>query len=1587
MNKFPTVTGYESDSSNSSSDTVVECASDHTDDFNASDHSISDASDYCGFEESENKFVSKQDFIPIKETAIDTEELKNNQSCDDNNNKVVGYLDLTITGRISLTSLDLDLVSKFLEFLQDGQIEARMFMDDIGESSTDTFEVGTGKLMSKPTADLKKVEKNKEPLTQQQPSNMESGAKYLSIPEQQRHLQYYNAIPEPQEPVVSNFHNGNYSSSEDTLSVGSAGSDSVETIPIRIQLPEQDIQKCLCLKPSQTVWFAKQHVISSVSQDVKDTLNYGFYQPPANGRAGKFLDEERLLRDYPMMGPVGYLEFKYKRRVYKQLNLDGNQIKKYNGRSYQKNMMDYIKSNSPDKVKKLIDKGLDPNFIDESSGETPMTLAVTVNKSEEVIKMLLLGGYHHDFRNRDGLTAVHKAVLKANARIIEVILDLGASPNYKDERGLTPLYYTAMHGGDPRVAEILLKDKATVNNVDSQGWSEIHQACRYGRVQHLEHLLFYGADIDAQNEAGNTGLHVAALNNHTPAARTLLFRGCNKQLKNKANQTAYQAAVIGNNTQLAAIIQDHAEDAVVMHRRLPQYTNRRRWTQNQGALTRATSEPLLQGSYSTLGRMGHRFPRQLSSTPLTDCISTASLDISDGPRSLRASPVTTHAPPAQNGGIRYVAIKNYKAFEAGELTLHKGDIVEVTNKDDESYWEGKVGNSYGLFPAYCVDKVVMRGKKVEPDTLSDCSSTSGGANYEHILKTVTIKRGKKGFGFVLRGAKTQSKNSTEQIYENSKNEMRFQPSSENPALQYLDSVDEGSNAEKAGLKPGDFLLEINGEDVRQAEHQRVVYIVSKCPDTLQIKVVTVEKTITPRTPSLDSHGSSKRKDEDNISIASDASSNSSQGSQKIASIRSRPTSKRVSSQHLDQILQRQGSKSSLLSASSNPNKPVIPATPIFRYGTMGRNPKGTGEVVDNTLPRRSSNGSDSAHSSLRSSPASSYSLATDSSYQSSTDSGVPMKMERSVSEHFTQYQSQPNAIPQRAPPAINSRSKSMISLETASTASTPEPKAKKTAPSPSPARALALREQKKRNNQTPSNPPPVFNPKTPPSKHKSVAKTPPAPPPPPPVEPPQNNNTVNEIAKQNKLTRDINSNGSLPVKRKSEPNTFAASIARAAEKRKEQENFSESPVQIGSNAQPSHAVQIALAARQRNMNQNNQLPNQEPSQSASLPTTGLQAEILQRKAKFNSNAQSNETIEEKIKRQKENNVHRPKSTHDALLEAIAKRKSRLDQKEMEANSSESQSRQNSFEAWNDPTPTKPVKVPPSVPPKRNPNTKLSESEGSLSRNGSPLLNANRHVNANKFGRNVNDQSSTPKQNGMDNTDSRNQSSLPPPPQFNATQRGNNVENTPNNFSSILNRFQNNSPTGTLNGHLANDMICVPPPPSNSENINQMVLEIVPPPPAMDINSRPQRLSRDHAFDTASVVSSVSSVSTLSNLSNEPWDSFQTIGEEDDKVSSLRSGSGNSQNSGSNRISNGPISTSFQASNSFQDKELSTWQPEDVADWLISLKLGEYRESFLENEISGEHLMALSKEDFTELGVTRIGHRLTIEKHLRKLRST
>uniref|UniRef100_A0A8C1IHV2 PDZ domain-containing protein n=1 Tax=Cyprinus carpio TaxID=7962 RepID=A0A8C1IHV2_CYPCA len=103
---------------------------------------------------------------------------------------------------------------------------------------------------------------------------------------------------------------------------------------------------------------------------------------------------------------------------------------------------------------------------------------------------------------------------------------------------------------------------------------------------------------------------------------------------------------------------------------------------------------------------------------------------------------------------------------------------------------------------------------------------------DYIIKEKIVllqKKDNEGFGFVLRGAKAQTP-----VEE-------FSPTPAFPALQYLESVDEGGVAWRSGLRMGDFLIEVNGINVVKVGHRQVVNMIRQGGNSLMVKVVMVAR--------------------------------------------------------------------------------------------------------------------------------------------------------------------------------------------------------------------------------------------------------------------------------------------------------------------------------------------------------------------------------------------------------------------------------------------------------------------------------------------------------------------------------------------------------------------------------------------------------------------------------------------------------------------------------------------------------------------------------------------------------------------------
>ncbi|XP_062481216.1 SH3 and multiple ankyrin repeat domains protein 3 isoform X6 [Pezoporus occidentalis] len=820
-------------------------------------------------------------------------------------------------------------------------------------------------------------------------------------------------------------------------------------IVVRIGIPDLQQTKCLRLNPDVPVWVSKQRILCTLNHSLKDVLNYGLFQPAFNGRAGKFLDEERLLREYPLNPdtPVPYLEFRYKRRVYTQALLDDKQFAKLHTKANLKKFMEYVQMLNVEKVCRLLEKGLDPNFHDPDTGECPLTAAAQLELSTDMIKALRNGGAHLDFRTREGMTALHRAVRCRNHAALLTLLDLGASPDYKDSRGLTPLYHSAMVGGDPYCCELLLHDYARLGCVDENGWQEIHQACRYGHVQHLEHLLFYGADMTAQNASGNTALHICALYNQESCARVLLFRGASKEIRNYNSQTAFQVAIIAGNFELAEIIKTHKESDVVPFRETPSYTKRRRLLGAGGlasprVLQRSASDNNLKAesraSYSpvpslrslppqllaqmqeaaaaaadgSVGSSGSARSAHSRSPSLQRVQEEREADVPSLRRSSRgkASPGGPAGPPGPGTepaphaapaplrgpkrklysavpGRKFIVVKSYAPQGEGEIQLNRGEAVKVLSIGEGGFWEGTVKGRTGWFPAECVEEVQMRQYDSRQETREDRTKrlfrhyTVGSydnftSHSDYIIEEKTAvlqKREHEGFGFVLRGAKAETP-----IEE-------FTPTPAFPALQYLESVDVEGVAWRAGLRTGDFLIEVNGVNVVKVGHKQVVSLIRQGGNHLVMKVVSVSRkpeseevvrkkappppkrapstTLTLRSKSMTAEleelaSMRRRKGEklDEILAAAEPALRADivEADSRAATVKQRPTSRRITPAEISSLFERQGmaAHSGVLAGAEKPHVSLRKGIP--RTKSVGEDEKLAASLLDGKFPRSTS---------------------------------------------------------------------------------------------------------------------------------------------------------------------------------------------------------------------------------------------------------------------------------------------------------------------------------------------------------------------------------------------------------------------------------------------------------------------------------------------------------------------------------------------------------------------------------------------------------------------------------------------------------
>ncbi len=221
-----------------------------------------------------------------------------------------------------------------------------------------------------------------------------------------------------------------------------------------------------------------------------------------------------------------------------------------------------IQDNESEVIDILIANGAQVN-AKNNNDNTPLHYA---GKSQEITALLINKGADVNAKNNQGITPLHNV---RQAEVATILIAHGADINAQDKKGKTPLHYLVINDSQS-AAELLINEGANVNAKDNNNqtpldyvrsqemaklmissgakfgdsyvsansgkYSLLHEAVALGNKNLIELLIANGANVNVQDEDGNTPLHYGKDNQET--TQLLIANGADVNAKNKEGNTS-----------------------------------------------------------------------------------------------------------------------------------------------------------------------------------------------------------------------------------------------------------------------------------------------------------------------------------------------------------------------------------------------------------------------------------------------------------------------------------------------------------------------------------------------------------------------------------------------------------------------------------------------------------------------------------------------------------------------------------------------------------------------------------------------------------------------------------------------------------------------------------------------------------------------------------------------------------------------------------------------------------------------------------------------------------------------------------------
>jgi hypothetical protein len=156
-----------------------------------------------------------------------------------------------------------------------------------------------------------------------------------------------------------------------------------------------------------------------------------------------------------------------------------------------------------------------PQHVNTSGGRyvSPLVAALA-GKHFQTAELLRLNGADPNVQRYQDNTPLHSAACCQDVEMVQVLLNLEADVNIRNDSGMTPLNYISIVDLGSRqslanVARLLLDRGADPNARNTWGWTPLHTATFKEQIELIRILLERGADVAAEDDQGRIPFSLA----------------------------------------------------------------------------------------------------------------------------------------------------------------------------------------------------------------------------------------------------------------------------------------------------------------------------------------------------------------------------------------------------------------------------------------------------------------------------------------------------------------------------------------------------------------------------------------------------------------------------------------------------------------------------------------------------------------------------------------------------------------------------------------------------------------------------------------------------------------------------------------------------------------------------------------------------------------------------------------------------------------------------------------------------------------------------------------------------------------------